>query len=59
MSRIVYFHPHELYEDTPIIEKAPRFKKFLKYYGVKNSLKKFEKLLKSFEFDSVENILKL
>lgn len=57
MSRIVYLHPHELYKDVPIIEKAPWFKKFFKYYGVKNGLQKFEKLLQSFKFDSVENIL--
>jgi len=56
---VIYLHPHELYKNTPVIKQAPWFKKFLKYYGVKNSLEKFEKLLKDFEFDSAENILKL
>lgn len=58
LTGIIYLHPHELYRDTPVIKRAPRFKKLLKYHGVKNSLEKFEKLLKNFAFDSVENILK-
>lgn len=56
---VLYFHPHELYQKTPIIEGAPWFIKKLKYCGIKNSLEKLEKLLQIFKFDSVENILKL
>ncbi|MDP3990934.1 MAG: polysaccharide deacetylase family protein [Candidatus Nealsonbacteria bacterium] len=58
-QRILYLHPHELYKDTPIIERAPGFKKFLKYYRVKDSLNKLEKLLQSFQFGSVEQVLGL
>lgn len=56
---VLYFHPHELYAQTPKIKKGPFFKRKLKYFGKKNSFKKFEKLLDSFQFDSIENILKL
>jgi polysaccharide deacetylase family protein (PEP-CTERM system associated) len=54
---VVYLHPHELDKNTPVFEKAPWLKKAIKYYGVKNSLSKLEGLLKSFKFDSAENIL--
>ena len=56
-NRIIYLHPHELLKDTPRIERAPAFKKFLKYYRVKDSLNKLETLLKSFQFGSIQEIL--
>lgn len=58
---IIYLHPHELYCKTPQIKGGPFFKRILKYWGVKNgnNLRKFEKLLANFEFDSIENVLKL
>lgn len=56
-NRIIYLHPHELLRDAPRVERAPGFKKFLKYYRVEDSLQKLEKLLQSFQFDSVQHIL--
>ena len=54
---IIYLHPHELLKEAPVIEKAPFFKKFLKYYKVKDSRARLEKLLKSYPFCSVERAL--
>jgi hypothetical protein len=54
---VIYLHPHELDKNTPIFKKAPWLRKKIKYWGVKNSLHKLEELLKSFKFDSAENIL--
>ena len=56
---ILYFHPWELYKDTPVVKKLPWFKKFTRYYGTGDSLRKFERLLKVFQFDSIENVLKI
>ena len=54
---ILYLHPHELHSFVPNI-KAPFVKKKLKYWGVRKSLAKFEKLLDRFEFVSVGEFLK-
>ena len=54
---LLYFHPHELYANTPKIT-GPWLKTTLKYWGTKNSLAKFEKLLTAFQFDSIANLLK-
>jgi len=56
---VLYFHPYELYSRTPQIKKGPFLKRKLKYFGIKNSFEKLEKLLDSFQFDTMENILKL
>lgn len=56
---ILYFHPHELYSKTPQIKKGPYLKRVLKYWGQRKSIKKFEKLLQSFQFDSIKNILNI
>jgi len=58
-SRIIYLHPHELYKDVPVVGEAPWFKKFLKYYRVKDSLNKLEKLLRNYQFSSAQQILKI
>lgn len=54
---VIYLHPHELYNFVPELESIPWLKKKLKYWGVKNSFKKFEKLFQIFQFDSIENTL--
>jgi len=56
---VLYFHPHELYGFVPQI-KIPFWRKGIKFFGVKESFKKFEKLLKleDFEFTSAESFLK-
>jgi len=58
-NRILYLHPHELYKNVPLVKGAPWFKKFLKYYRVKDSLQKLEKLLRKHQFGSVEQVLKI
>jgi polysaccharide deacetylase family protein (PEP-CTERM system associated) len=55
-SPIIYFHPHELEMKTPRIKKGPRLKRIIKYWGMKRSLGKFEKMLDWYIFDSIENI---
>ncbi len=52
---VVYFHPHELDENTPQIKTGPLTRKILKYWGTKRSFKKFEKLLNYYIVDSVKN----
>ncbi len=42
---VLYFHPHELDENTPKIKSGPILKRILKYWNKKKSLKKFETLL--------------
>jgi len=54
---VIYFHPHELETSTPHIKKGPWLRKILKYWGTKNSFKKFEKMLDCYIFDSIETIL--
>lgn len=54
---VVHFHNHELYNWTPSI-KLPFVKRKIKYWGVRNSFKKFSKLLDKFEFISMEEYLK-
>mgnify|MGYP003423523433 CR=1 FL=1 len=52
---IIYFHPHELENRTPQIKSGPYVKRKIKYWGVNNSLKKFEKMTDCYIFDSIEN----
>ena len=54
---IVYFHPYELFNSAPKIESAPWLKRKIKYFGTKNALVKFEKLLKKFNFISIKQYL--
>lgn len=54
---IIYLHPYELFDSTPRIESAPWFKKKIKYFGIKNALTKFKKMLKKFDFISIKNYL--
>jgi len=50
---IIFLHPYELFESTPRIETAPWTMKKIKYFGIKNALNKFEKMLKKFNFISI------
>lgn len=52
---VIYLHPHELYNFIPNL-KISWWKKKLKYWGVNNSLNKFEELLKSFKFNSIVEV---
>ena len=53
----LYFHLYELYNKTPTIRGAPWVKRAVKYYNVKNNFNRFEKLLRSFQCDSIENVM--
>jgi peptidoglycan/xylan/chitin deacetylase (PgdA/CDA1 family) len=54
---VLYFHPYELFESSPRLKSAPWHKRKIKYWGTKNAWKKFEKLMKKFEFISIEQYL--
>lgn len=54
---VVYLHLHDLFDFLPKINSAPLFRKKIAYYGTKYALKKFEKLLKKFNFISIEQYL--
>jgi hypothetical protein len=53
----LYFHPLDLFNDLPKIESVPWWKKKIKYWGIKKSWKKFEKLIKKFDFLSIDQYL--
>lgn len=55
-SPVIYFHPHELDPETPRISRGPWLKRYIKYFGVKRSLQKLEKILRDHECDSIERI---
>jgi len=50
-----YIHPKDLDKNMPKIKEYS----WHYYYGKKNIINKFEKLLKDFKFDSAKNVLKL
>ncbi len=50
---LLYFHNHELINFKPDLKKCPRWKKWLKFYGINKSLIKLEKLLKDFQGRSI------
>lgn len=54
---VLYIHPHELYHFIPTIKGIPWIFKKIKFYGVKNSFKKFKILFENFDFISIEDYL--
>ena len=54
---VIYLHPHELHNFVPNVKSVPGIKKMIKYWGIKNSFKKFAKLLEKFEFISISQYL--
>lgn len=50
---VIYFHPHELDNETPKIKKGPYLRRLLKYWGTDSSFKKFEKILNCYIVDSI------
>lgn len=52
---ICYIHPKDL---DPVMPKIPQYKWYY-YYGLENALKKYENLLKDFNFISVRDALKI
>lgn len=55
---IMYIHPWETYPNTPQIN-LPYKMRFVSYYGIDHTLKKFEKLLKEFKFTTIKDVLKV
>jgi len=58
MTPVTYFHPYDLCSYVPKTTSVSWFKKKLKFYGVKRGRKKFEKLIKKFNFIPIEQYLK-
>ena len=54
---VLYLHPLDLFDFLPQIESAPWWRKKIKYWRIKKSWKKFEKLLKKYKFISIEQYL--
>ena len=54
---IIYIHPWETFMETPQLS-IPFYNKFITYAGIKTSFKKFEKLLRGFDFKPVSAVLK-
>ena len=53
---ILYFHPWELYSKTPRLSLKVS-SKFVTYWGINSALKRFENLLKSFQFKPIKELL--
>lgn len=54
---VLYFHPLDLFSFLPQIKSAPWWRKKIKYWGIKKSWKKFGKLMKKYNFISIEEYL--
>jgi len=54
---VLYFHPYEFFKFSLEIKNAPCYKRKIKYWGTKNAWKKFERLMKKFNFISIEQYL--
>jgi polysaccharide deacetylase family protein (PEP-CTERM system associated) len=55
---VIYIHPWETYPETPRLN-LPFPQNFIAYYGIRSSLKKFEKLLQTFYFSPIRQVLNL
>ncbi len=51
---VIYFHPHELDENTPQIKNGPWLRRKLKYFGTKKSFNKFKALLENFQCETMK-----
>jgi len=54
---VVYLHPWELDPDQPRLKSTFSSDGFKHYYGLKSTAKKFNKLLKDFEFSTLKDYL--
>lgn len=50
---MTYFHPRDFDPYQPVIHELPRIRKFKSYVGLKDSFKKFRKLLTDFQFVNI------
>jgi hypothetical protein len=47
---MTYFHPRDFDKDQPMINDLSVVRKFKSYYGLNGSIKKFNELLRRFDF---------
>ena len=52
---LLYFHPRDFDPQTPISFKVGLLQNFKNQMGLKNSTKKFEKVLSTFQFTGIQN----
>ena len=55
---MTYFHPRDFDCNQPIIKDLSLFRKFKSYYGLKNSFKKLNKLIRDFDFIDLKDASK-
>ena len=55
---MTYFHPRDIDMNQPVLEGLSLIRRFKSYYGLKDSLNKFQKLLNDFEFISISEAVK-
>ncbi len=56
---MTYFHPRDFDSNQPVLENLSRIRKFKSYVGLKNSKKKFEKLLNDFKFVDIKTAVEM
>ena len=55
---MTYFHPHDFDKDKPIIGDLSPLRKFKSSVGLKNSLKKLDRLINKFDFIDLDEAVK-
>jgi len=56
---MTYFHPRDFDAEQPVLENLSSVRKFKSYVGLKNSKKKFKKLLTDFDFVDIKTAVKM
>ena len=56
---MTYFHLRDFDKDQPILKNLSLYRKFKSYYGIKNAFSKFSRLIKNFDFVSIESVNKI
>lgn len=54
---VIYFHPWEVYPETPRVKGIGLKSHFITYYGAKKALGKMERLLQDFEFEPMIDVI--
>jgi peptidoglycan-N-acetylglucosamine deacetylase len=55
-AAVIYIHPWELFPIMPKLDLSSS-SKFITYYKVESTIKKFQKLLSAFQFDSIREVI--
>jgi len=56
---MTYLHPRDFDPEQPVLANLSRLRKFKSYVGLKNSKKKFNKLLNDFEFVDIKTAVEM